>query len=295
MLPSSRGGGLSLERGAAPAPRSRNTPSGRSVLLVASGKGGVGTSIVTALTAMAAAERGERVLLVDATEGAGALHHLFGVRPTHSLWMLTDGRSQPNDLLVPIDDRLTFVAGGTSGANGAARVPSTDQERRSALTRLAHLFGNYDLVIVDGGSRLDTISAVSELVDPMLLLVTSADRLSLAANYALVKAVRSRRPDAHVSVLSNRHGSALAEEACDFLAGACAHFLGRSIDVVGAVPDDPCLQAAVGAGMTVRDALDGSPAADAMRGILSRVVPSRLTAPRPAAMPISFPSSRRWS
>jgi flagellar biosynthesis protein FlhG len=266
-----------------------------SVLLVASGKGGVGTSVVSSLTAMAATERGERVLLVDATEGPGALHHLFGVRPTHSLWMLGDGRLQPDDIVVPIDDRLTLIAGGTSGANGSARTPATDHERRSALTRVSHLFANYDLVVLDGGSRLDTIAAISELADPALLLVTSADRLSLAANYALVKSVRMRRPDVHISVLANRHGDALAEEACEFLAGACDHFLGRSIEVAGAVPDDPCLQAAVGAGMTVGDALDGSPAADAMRGILARVLPSRVTAPRSAAMPISLPSSRRWS
>ncbi|MEP6494801.1 MAG: P-loop NTPase [bacterium] len=266
--------------------------SGYSTLLVASGKGGVGTSVVAALAAMSAAERGERVLLVDASEGGGTLHHLFGVRPTHSLWMLTDARSQPDEALTDIGDGLTLVAGGTSGA---AMAPANDAERRAALNRLSHVYGNYDLVIFDGGSRLDTLTAISDLVDPVVLLVTSADRLSLAANYALVKSIRSRRADTRVSVLSNRHGDALAEEACQFLVGACSHFLGRSIDVAGALPDDPCLQAAVGAGMTVRDALDGSPAAEAMRGILTRVVASRLTVQRPAAMPISLPSSRRWS
>lgn len=294
MLPNSRGA-LNAERGTQSSSRGAHPFPAHTALLVASGKGGVGTSIVTALTAMSAAERGERVLVVDASEGAGTLHHLFGVRPTHSLWMLTDPRSQPEDALIPIDDRLTLVAGGTSGANHPAVAPASDHERRSALTRLAHVFGNYDLVVFDGGSRLDTITAIADLTDPSLLLVTSADRLALAANYALVKSVRSRRADVRVSVLANRHGDALAEEACDFLAGACEHFLGRSIEIAGAIPDDPCLQAAVGAGMSVRDALDGSPAAEAMRGVLARVLPSRLTAPRPAAMPLSFPSTRRWS
>ena len=295
MLPNTRGS-LNVERAVNSGSQAMHAsfPS-FSTLLVASGKGGVGTSIVAALTAMSAAERGERVLLVDASEGGGTLHHLFGVRPTHSLWMLTDSRLHPDQALIAIDDRLTLVAGGTSGSSGTAVAPASDHERRSALTRLAHVFANYDLVIFDGGSRLDTITAISELADPSVLLVTSADRLSLAANYALVKSVRSRRADVRVSVLANRHGDALSAEACEFLAGACAHFLGRTIDVAGHLPDDPCLQAAVGAGMTVREALDGSPAAEAMRGILSRVVPSRLTAQRPAATPMSFPSSRRWS
>jgi MinD-like ATPase involved in chromosome partitioning or flagellar assembly len=206
--------------------------------------------------------------------------------------MLANHRSNPNDALMPIDDRLTLVAGGTSGT---AVAPTNDGERRAALARLAHVYPEFDVIVFDGGSRLDTISAVSELADPTVLLVTSADRLSLAANYALVKSVSARRDDARITVLANRHGESLAEEACEFLVGACSHFLGRKIEVVGAVPDDPCLQAAVGAGMTVRDALDGSPAAEMMRGVLTRVVPSsRAVLPRPVAMSGSFPS-RRWS
>ncbi|HTE44187.1 MAG TPA: hypothetical protein VK636_02995, partial [Gemmatimonadaceae bacterium] len=159
----------------------------------------------------------------------------------------------------------------------------------------SNLYADYDLVIFDGGSRLDTITAIGDLADPAVLLVTSADRLSLAANYALVKSIRSRHADTRVSVVANRHGDGLAEEACQFLVGACSHFLGRTIDIAGAIPDDPCLQAAVGAGMTVRDALEGSPAADAMRGVLNRLTTSRSSAQRPAAIPISLSSSRRWS
>ncbi|MEO7085036.1 MAG: P-loop NTPase [Gemmatimonadaceae bacterium] len=260
-------------------------------LLVASGKGGVGTSVVAALAALAAAERGERVLLVDATEASGSLHMLFGVRPTRSLWTLIDPDSQPNEALFTLGDGLTLVAGGTSGS---ADVPVTDHQRRAALSRLALVYNDFDLVVFDGGSRLDSLAAIADLVDPQMLLVTSADRLALAANYALVKAMSARNSESSISVVANRHGEKVAEEACDFLVGACDHFLGRSIAVVGVIPDDPCLQAAVGAGMSVRDALDGSPAADAMRGVLSRVNPPRpATPPTPLAFPLS--SSRRWS
>ena len=264
-------------------------------LLVASGKGGVGTSVVASLAALAAAERRDRVLLVDANEGGGTLHHLFGVRPTSSLWMLGDERVHANDVMMRVDENVTLVAGGTSGT---AVAPANDAERRAALARLAHVYRDYDTIIFDGGSRLDTISAISELTDPTLLLVTSADRLALAANYALVKSVSAKRNEAPIAVVANRHSDALASEACEFLIGACSHFLGRTIDVAGVIPDDPCLQAAVGAGMTVRDALDGSPAAEAMRGIITKVLPSSrsFTAPVPPSFsPPLSPSFRRWS
>ena len=112
------------------------TPGARpTCLLVASGKGGVGTSSVAALAALSAAERGERVLLVDASESSGTLHHLFGVRPTNSMWMLADARIHPETVLIDAGENLTLVAGGTSGNNGNAELPHNDHERRTALTR----------------------------------------------------------------------------------------------------------------------------------------------------------------
>src|SRR5947209_5967967 len=95
-------------------------------LLVASGKGGVGTSMVAALTALSAAEGDRRVLLVDACEGAGTLHHLFGLRPARSVWTLGAGAADAREVLIPIHASLTLVAGGMSGD---AVTPRNDAER----------------------------------------------------------------------------------------------------------------------------------------------------------------------
>jgi MinD-like ATPase involved in chromosome partitioning or flagellar assembly len=250
-------------------------------LLVTSGKGGVGTSMIAALTALTAAKVGASCSLTRGVERN--LHHLFGVRPTHSLWMLSHPRIQANDALVTIDETPCFCQ-----AVRAARL-----SRRPATTTVAPPLTDSPRSIpssiraFDGGSRLDTITAISESADPAVLLVTSADRLSLAANYALVKSVRTRRSNTVISVVANRSGEDVSAAACEYLVDACAHFLGRSITIAGSIPDDPCLQAAVAAGMTVRDALVGAPAADAMRAVLAVVLPSCVI-PSPS-------SSRRWS
>jgi MinD-like ATPase involved in chromosome partitioning or flagellar assembly len=265
-------------------------------LLVASGKGGVGTSVIAAMTAITAAERGDRVLLIDGTESGGTHHHLFGARPANSLWMLSDPKVNPSEVVIAVDEHLSLVAGGSAGG---AITPNTDDGRRAALARVSQLYASYDFVVIDAGSRLDTITAACEIGVPSVLLVTSADRLALAANYALVKSISARRPGTPISVIANRHGEALAEQACEFLIGACSHFLNRSIEIVGAIPDDPCMQAAVGAGMSVRDAIEGSPAADAVRGVLFRLLPSPRSSPRAATLSLPSPSlslpSRRWS
>ena len=273
---------------------------GPRTVLVASGKGGVGTSTIATLMALSAAHSDQRVLLIDATESGGSLHHLFGARPSRSLWMLTRANAELRDTLIAIDESLTLIAGGTAAG---ATPPRSDDERRSALANAAQVFGAFDLTVIDGGSRLDTVTAIVDTLDPHILLTTSADRLALAANYALVKSLRARRDDLEISVVTNRNGAAVAEEACQFLIGACSHFLGRAIEIAGVVPDDPCLQAAIGAGMSVRDALDGSPAADAARDLLKTIAPSwpnavpssAATMSSPSFPSVSLPSSRRWS
>jgi MinD-like ATPase involved in chromosome partitioning or flagellar assembly len=72
-------------------------------------------------------------------------------------------------------------------------------------------------------------------------------------------------PGVTVDVLVNRATERDAREVHDHLATAAERFLGRPVGFVGAVPDDPCLQGGLGAGMTVQDAAAGSPAALAAR------------------------------
>jgi flagellar biosynthesis protein FlhG len=273
---------------------------GPQAVLVASGKGGVGTSTLATLMALGAAYGDQRVLLIDATEAGGTLHHLFGARPTRSLWMLARPNAELRDTLIAIDDTLNLIAGG---ASAGAPTPRNDDDRRAALATVSSVFGAFDLIVIDGGSRLDTVTAIVDTLDPRVVLATSADRLSLAANYALVKALRARREDLEISIVANRNGVAVAEEACEFLIGACSHFLGRSIEIAGVVPDDPCLQAAIGAGMSVRDALEDSPAAEAARDVLKTIVPSwpnavpssAATMSSPSFLSLPSPPSRRWS
>jgi flagellar biosynthesis protein FlhG len=263
------------------------------IVMVTSGKGGVGTSVVASLLAIAAAERGERVLLLDACEGSGALHQLWGLRPDKSLWHLASRSIRPESIVHPIRPGLSVAAGGTSGG---ADLPADDGKRRGALSRGLGLAADYDRVIVDAGSRFDTLIAIATVAPRAAqLLVTTADRFSLAANYAVIKTLASRTPSSMRVLLANRHSESVAKNACEFLTNACEHFLDRTIMYVGSLPEDACLQAAVGAGMPIQEALEGSPAAEMMRTVLPRLIPeSAGSAGRDSGM-LAFPSLRRWS
>ena len=259
------------------------------IVLVASGKGGVGTSVAASLLALGCASGGARVLLVDGHEGHGTLHHLFGVRPVLSLDALRDPLVPVEDALIHLGDRFTVVASKPASGEQLALTP---EARRAPFERLLPLSADYDCVIVDGGSRLESLLAIAACGAGRATIVTDADRISLAVNFALLKVLAQRTPTVDTSVLVNRHDQAVAMRAGAQLADACARFIDREVSIAGVVPDDVCLRAALGAGMPIGDAADQSPAAAAMQALAQRAFPSLIAAPADARA-ASHPLRRR--
>jgi MinD-like ATPase involved in chromosome partitioning or flagellar assembly len=209
--------------------------------VVAGGKGGTGVSLVATLLALAVAGEGRRVLLVDAVGRGHALHHRLGVQPAAEA--------------VPVTETLSLLA-----PEAADDDASDDVAARERL--LAHATGAADaeLVVVDAGATLGAVLAACD-VATRLLLVATEDRIAMAATHALLKAADARRPALPADVVVNRATERAATSVHDHLATAAERFLDRPVGLAGAIPDDPCLEGGLGAGMTVQDAAAGSPAA----------------------------------
>ena len=249
------------------------------IVLVAGGKGGVGTSVAASLLALGCAAAGAKVLLIDGHEGNGTLHLLFGARPHRSIDALRDPRVPVSDVCIEFGDSFTLVP--CKPVSGEQTLLSPEA-RRAPFERLLPLSSDYDCVVVDGGSRLDGILAAAESGVGRALVVTDADRISLASNFALLKVFATRTPAIRGSVLVNRHDEAVSLRAGAQLAEACSHFLNTDVSVVGTLPDDACLRAAIGAGMPIGDAAQGSLAADIMQTLALRIFPSLAKSRRPS-------------
>lgn len=240
------------------------------VALVAGGKGGVGTSVISALLALGCASTGARVLLIDGHEGNGTLHHLFNVRPVRSIDSLRDPVIPVSQACIELGDSFTLVASKPASTD---QVNLTAQARRAPFQRLLPLSAEYDCVVVDAGSHLDGILAAAESGVGKALVVTDADRISLAASFALLKVLSAQTPQVTSSVLVNRHDEDVAMRAGGQLVDACMLFLNKKVRLAGTITDDVCLRAALGAGMPVGDAAQGSAAAETMRDVALSVFP----------------------
>jgi flagellar biosynthesis protein FlhG len=248
-------------------------------VVIGSGKGGVGTSTIASLLALLAAAQGVRTLLVDSDESVGPLAMMLGVDAASGWTTLRASGADPRALLIPLGADLQFLPGGSNGSAESL----TPAERRVLFRRVATLYASFDLVVVDGGSRLDPVLAACGAGLARLLTVTTADRIALAASYALVKAVESRHAGVAMEMIVNHSDPTAAEGPAAQMEQAAQNFLGRSVALAAAVPDDPALRAATQAGMCLQDAADGSPAAASLQGLALRLVREPEVATTPTA------------
>lgn len=248
-------------------------------LIVASGRGGAGTTLLSALLAVSAAGEGRQVLLVDADDFVGPLALMLGVTPRATWTDLRGGRVTPAEVATPVSATLTLVAGGAPRLVDPATysTPVNTAERKACMRRVSALAESMDLVVIDAGARLDTVlGAITPHSGERLLAVSAgSDPVGLAATYALCKAVVQRQSALPVDILVNRHEGSEATRCYDAIDAGARQFLGLTLRLAGAIPADPTLDAALRAGMPFPDAAAGSPAAIAAHEVVMRILAGR--------------------
>jgi flagellar biosynthesis protein FlhG len=213
----------------------------RPVLVIGSGKGGVGKSIVAVMASAALARTGRRVLLVDGAQNLGNLHVLLGVRPPLTPSALLEESVVPDQLLIEVAPSLWLLP-ADSGAESVHRLAATDRARLHR--RLTGVYRDFDVVVVDAAAGLDGAVRCVAMHATRLIVVTIPEPAALTDAYALMKIVHGQMPRLPFDLLVNRTQH-LDEgpTAFDRLSTATKRFLGRDLCYAGAIPEDAAMRA----------------------------------------------------
>lgn len=232
------------------------------VIGVVSGRGGSGVSLVAALLTLRSALSGYRALLVDADPWLDMQRIWLGLPKGPSLAKLRGGREGPEALVTQVAAGLEIVSFGGG--------ETSERDDRTLVRRVASIFGTRDVVVVDAGSRLESLTRCADLAVGSVLVVSGADAVALASTHALAKALGSTL-DARGAVLFNRTEAEQASAAAEVLSEGARRFLGTSIPVVGHLPFDADVAGRLAGGATLPESLLGSSlpesAVEVMRGL----------------------------
>jgi MinD-like ATPase involved in chromosome partitioning or flagellar assembly len=217
---------------------------------------------VGALLAAASADAQHPTLLIEASGAAGPVDLLLGLAP---------GRDDTR-----VDTATTVVA-----HLDMARVPAaltSAAERRLRLRRLLNA-SDAERVVIDAGSRVDEILAACNHAT-RLVVVTQRDRISLAAAYALFKAIWYALPQLDAGLVLNGCTPEQGEIAAEIVRSAADHFIGRSVEALAVLPHDPEFAALVESGARLerlRSTELGSAAQQAASAAFAAAAPHRPT------------------
>ena len=240
-------------QGSAAAAEVRSPPRVRNMIVVGSGKGGVGKTWFSITLSHVLAHKGDRVLLVDGDLGLANVDVQLAMGPEHDLAAVIAGRiplaeaissfdggadaSEPQDPQAPSSPRGFDVLAGRSGS-GALDTMSR-QQIETLCAELSKISVLYDHVIVDLAAGMNShMMPLFSLMGKVLIVVTD-DPTSITDAYAFLKFLVTRFPELDARIVVNRADDrGQAERTYASIRRASEHFLQYTPDWLGFIPQD---------------------------------------------------------
>jgi len=232
------------------------------VIGVLSGRGGSGVSLLAVTLAIRSAQAGHRTLLVDADPWLDM----------QRVWLGLPGRRAPRDHPGADPEELVDRVHGHLELLSCGPGEDTDREHRVFTRRLASLYPSRDAVVVDAGTRLESVERCADLSVGSLVLVSACDPIGLASTHAMLKAIGTRM-EAPPAIVFNRAGRSGVLAAGAVLKEGAERFLGGAPDVTGGLREDASLEERLAGGATVAESLLGSRLLDDVGALMPRLLP----------------------
>ena len=254
----------------APSPRA-----GARTLAVTSGKGGVGKTFVTANLAAALAERGYKVLVLDADLGLANLDVVLNLYPKLTLHDVFTERCTLDEAILPAPGGFSVLLAG-SGMVEYSRL--TPEVRDKLLQILEVVKPRFDWVLLDTGAGISDVVLYSISLAVDVLVVATPEPTSLTDAYATIKVLATQQERRNIGLLVNQTGRAgEGRVICSQLQNVLQRFIGSmpgpgfQLHLLGEVRSDPSVRQAVLKRQLLLENYPGSEAAQAIKALAAKL------------------------
>jgi flagellar biosynthesis protein FlhG len=215
-------------------PAARFSGTGRPrVIVVAGGKGGVGTTTLAVNLALALSRRELRTLLVDAARGGHAAT-LCRLEPRWTLADVLAGRRTVSEAAQPGPEKLQVLPGAWGADSPADCSPAAVDRLFAQLLAPGEAT---EVVVFDAGNSPGRLTGRCWQQSDALLVVTTPEAAAVMETYHAIKLFWPRQRTQPIHLLVNRAADRhAADDVYRRLAKACRRFLAVELNLAGHVP-----------------------------------------------------------
>ena len=238
-------------------------------IAVTGGKGGVGKTNLSVNLGVAAAEMGQKVMLLDADLGLANIDVVLGLHPEYDLSHVMRGERTLDEIMIEGPSGLKVVP-GASGLQSLAEL--SPAEHTGLIRAFSELAADTELLIVDTAAGIsDTVLSFSRAAHEIVVVVCD-EPASITDAYAIIKLLNRDYGHQRFRVLANMVRS--AQEGRDLYNKMCRvtdRYLDVTLGFMGAVPFDENLRKAVKSQRPVVQAFPRSRVAQVFRSLAKKI------------------------
>ena len=219
------------------------TITGKKIISLLSGKGGVGKSVITHNLADTLTRMGKSVLVVDTDLQFGNQHILANLRADYGIKQVMDKHLTLNEAIYQVNDNFALLASTHSfGIFEDIQLASI----ASFMETLRIQSDKYDLILLDHSSGLSKATTLFTYASDVVVSVMVPELTSISDAYGLFKYLHDVNPSIDFRLLVNRTES--EDEAEYIYSKLCAlaeRFLDRIPKYAGMLMEDALYRKAV--------------------------------------------------
>jgi len=238
------------------------------VIAVTGGKGGVGKTNVSLNMAVALAEQGKKVIILDADLGLANVDVMLGLRAERNLSHVLSGECELDDVIIHGPKGIGIIP-ATSGSQNMVEL---SQAQHAGLIRaFSEMRAEFDVLIVDTAAGIsDMVLSFSRAAQDVVAVVCD-EPASITDAYALIKLLSREHGVFRIKVVANmvrnlREGQELFAK----LTRVTDRFLDVALELSAIIPFDENVRRSVRKQKLVIETFPQSPASLAYKKLASK-------------------------
>jgi flagellar biosynthesis protein FlhG len=238
-------------------------------IAVTGGKGGVGKTNVSVNLGVAAAELGQKVMLLDADLGLANIDVVLGLHPKYDLSHVLRGERSLDEVIIEGPAGMKVIP----GASGVQALAELSRAEHAGLIRaFSEVAADTELLIVDTAAGIsDTVLSFSRAAHEVVIVVCD-EPASITDAYAIIKLLARDFGHQRFRVLANMVRSAQeGRELYNKMCRVTDRYLDVTLSLLGALPYDESLRKAVKAQRPVVQAFPRSRVAQVFRNLAKKI------------------------